>query len=268
MENTEKEKSKKTSSGTNGSLERALMILEHMATYGIAESVPEISRKLNINKVTTYKLMRTLEAQNYVRKIPDGKYILTSRMFEFGSMFCNSNPLTHLFHQNANMLLKIFSGCELYLGVLADKIRGVYLSSTASDSPYLTSGTGFPLHATAIGKVLLAFSPQDFQSEFFLHYDEKALTQYTTSTVQQTSLLAEQLKDIREKGYCINMGEYIMNTNFVAAPVFGPQKELLAAISIGANYNFFKENQNALLRETRAFSARLSTSMGYIPNPL
>lgn len=268
MKNTEKQTIQGKSPDTNGSLERALTILEHMAAYGMAESVPEISRKLNINKVTTYKLMRTLEAKNYVRKTPDGKYILSSRMFEFGSMFCNSNPLTHLFHQNANMLLKIFSGCELYLGVLADKIRGVYLASTTSDSPYITSGTGFPLHATAIGKVLLAFSPQDFQSEFFLHYDEKALIQYTASTVQQASLLAEQLQDIREKGYCINIGEYIMNTNFVAAPVFGPQKELLAAISIGANYNFFKENQNALLREAQALSVRLSTSMGYIPNSL
>ena len=66
---------------TNGSLERALLILEHMAVHGVAESVPEISRKLKINKVTAYKLMRTLEERKYVRKQQNGRYILTSRMF-------------------------------------------------------------------------------------------------------------------------------------------------------------------------------------------
>lgn len=253
----------KQPAATNGSLERALNILEHMASYGIAESVPEISRKLKINKVTTYKLMRTLEERRYVMKDQNGKYILTSRMFEFGSMFCNNNPLTHLFYQNANMLLKAIPSSEIYLGVLADKTRGVYLGSAAMTDPYLNSGTGFPLHATAIGKVLLAFSPQEFQAEFFQQYEEETLTKFTANTVSEMASLAQQLRDIRKEGYCINRGEYIMNTYFIAAPVFGVQQKPIAAVTVGSNKDVFNTNKSAYLREILAFAARLSNSMGH-----
>lgn len=247
---------------TNGSLERALSILEHMASYGIAESVPEISRKLKINKVTAYKLMRTLEERGYVRKNEGGKYIMSSRMFEFGSMFCNNNPLTHLFYQNANLLLKTIPTSEIYLGVLADNLRGVYLGAVATRDPYLNSGTGFPLYATAIGKVLLALERPEFQMQFFQKYEESSLTQYTASTVRETANLTQQLREIRRVGYCINQGEYIMNTYFAAAPIFGVQRELLAAVSIGANKDIFNANQDVYIRETQAFAARLSASMG------
>ena len=245
---------------TNGSL-------EHMAVHGVAESVPEISRKLKINKVTAYKLMRTLEERKYVRKQQNGRYILTSRMFEFGSMFCNNNPLTHLFYQNANMLLKAIPTSEIYLGVLADKARGVYLGSVAVTDPYINSGTGFPLHATAIGKVLLAFATQEFQMEFFQQYEEASLAQYTASTVKETAYLAQQLRDIRKDGYCVNRGEYIMNTFFIAAPVFGPQQKLIAAVSVGSNKDAFEVNKQAYLREILAFATRLSRSMGANSQP-
>ena len=248
---------------TNSSLDRALTILEHMASYGVAESVPEISRKLGINKVTAYKLMRTLEEHGYIRRESKGKYILTSRMFEFGSLFCNNNPLTHLFYQNANALLKTISSSEIYLGVFADATRGVYLGAVGSADPYLNSGTGFPLYATAIGKVLLAFAKKEVQSEFFQQYEESTFKKFTDSTVSEVAHLAQQLRDIRKQGYCINLGEYIMNTYFVAAPVFGPQHELIAAVSVGTNKDIFHANKDDYLKKVLAFAVRLSSSMGY-----
>ena len=253
----------KKTSDTNSSLDRALTILEHMASYGIAESVPEISRKLGINKVTAYKLMHTLEAHGYIRRETNGKYILTSRMFEFGSMFCNNNPLTHLFYQNANVLLKTISNSEVYLGVFADATHGVYLGAVGSTDPYLNSGTGFPLYATAVGKVLLAFAPKELQSEFFQKYEESKFRKFTDSTVSEVAHLAQQLRDIRKQGYCINLGEYIMNTYFVAAPVFGPQHELVAAVSVGTNKDIFFASKEDYLEKVLAFAARLSSSMGY-----
>lgn len=268
VEDDSKEKAIQKKANLNSSIEKALMIMEHMAVYGLPESVPEICRKLDLNKMTAYKLIRTLEAGKYVRKDNSGKYVLTSRMFEYGSLFCNNNPLTHLFRQNTNMLLKIFPECEIYLGVLSGAFNGVYLSAAAVNEPYINSGTGFPLHATAIGRVLLANSPKEFKKVFFHKYEALNLKEFTSKTITDVEKLKIQLQKVKENGYSLNQGDYIANTYFVAAPVFGIQREVVAAISIGANRQVFEKYQARLIQEALAFSARLSINMGCQPKSM
>ena len=81
--------------------------------------------------------------------------------------------------------------------------------------------------------------------------------------MKETAKLAQQLIQIRNDGYCINQGEYIMNTYFVAAPVFGPRRELVAAVSVGSNKSVFNANREVYLREILSFAARLSNSLGF-----
>ncbi|MFQ9387906.1 MAG: hypothetical protein ACLR1V_02930 [Coprococcus sp.] len=63
----------------------------------------------------------------------------------------------------------------------------------------------------------------------------------------------------------MNQGDYIANTYFVATPVFGIQREVVAAISIGANRQVFEKYQARLIQKALAFSARLSINMGCQP---
>ena len=84
VEDGSKEKAIQKKANLNSSIEKALMIMEHMAVYGLPESVPEICRKLDLNKMTAYKVIRTLEAGKYVRKNNNGKYVLTCGLFEYG----------------------------------------------------------------------------------------------------------------------------------------------------------------------------------------
>lgn len=249
----------------NQSVKRSLLILEHMSVQGSPESVPEISRKLSINKVTTYKLMRTLEEMNYVIRDDSGRYSMTSRMFEFGTKYGNSNPLTHLFNQNANLLLRTIPATEIFLAIISDSYRGVYLASTSHTDPYIGGGTAFPLYATAVGKVLLAFSSNEFQKNFMLYYSEKQRTKYTDKTVIDLEQFKKQLKQIKEDGYAVNEGEYIMNTYFFAAPVFNARGNGIAAVSIGAPRDVFLNSSDELRENVLSLAARLSTSMGYIP---
>jgi DNA-binding IclR family transcriptional regulator len=78
----------------------------------------------------------------------------------------------------------------------------------------LRTGQVLPLHATAVGKCLLAFAPVAVPP---LH--QLDLQRYTGRTVVTVGLLAEHLAVARHRGWAGELGEYRTGVGGVAAPV-------------------------------------------------
>jgi DNA-binding IclR family transcriptional regulator len=82
-------------------------------------------------------------------------------------------------------------------------------------------------HATAAGKVVLAFSP-DAPSAV----DERPLAAYTTRTITDRDVLAAQLRAIREQGIAEAVGEREPDLAALAAAVLGRSGELIAILGL------------------------------------
>ena len=80
----------KKDTGYTNSVERAIDILEFMADCGRPISVIEISKEFDVNRTSIYSILKVLINRGYVRKIDDGRYALTGRMYEYGQKFRNS----------------------------------------------------------------------------------------------------------------------------------------------------------------------------------
>ncbi len=91
----------------------------------------------------------------------------------------------------------------------------------------LSIGEVLPLHAGSTGKVLLAFDPKAK-----VEISSTRLERFTSRTIVSWRQLELDLERVRAQGYATSLGERDLELNGMAAPVFGPQGELVAALGI------------------------------------
>ncbi len=124
-------------------------------------------------------------------------------------------------------------------------------------------GRRIPLYAGSAGKVFLAFMPEN-RREMILRDIE--LIPMTEQTITDMDALRDNLDQIREKGYAVSRGEWIIDASGTAAPIFDQRGLITAAISIsGPGQRFtdekIKEIADLLVKET----AQISFELGYYP---
>ena len=244
----------------NSSLNKAFAILEFLAQKNTGQSVPNISRLLKFNKTTTYNILRTLEYLNYVVKYSDGSYGLTSKLLELGSKFALSNPASRVFELCAAPVRSQFPSCNVSLGTFGSFYNGTYLSVLGENAMYFSTGTIFPLHATASGKVLLAYSTKEYMRKF---WENATMTKFTEDTIIDRPTLEAQFKEIRRAGYCFLTGVLYTNLYCVAVPVFLENQKVIASASICGPMAFVTENFEEIKLETIALGLRISKALGY-----
>ena len=111
-------------------------------------------------------------------------------------------------------------------------------------------------HATATGKVLLAFGHQTLPTG--------QLKAYTESTITQRAALSAELDAVRERGYAYNFGEREDDLHAIAAPVFGSRAELAAIIGVqGPASRFSREAMEAAVQPLLEHTAELSSELGW-----
>jgi DNA-binding IclR family transcriptional regulator len=91
-------------------------------------------------------------------------------------------------------------------------------------------GVELPLHATGVGKVLLAFLPEDRQEKVIAD----GLTPQTSHTIVDAGRLRLNLAEIRRVGYAVTREEMTLGSCSVAAPIRDSEQRVVAAISLVA----------------------------------
>jgi DNA-binding IclR family transcriptional regulator len=101
------------------------------------------------------------------------------------------------------------------------------LSGHASVPVVSQIGSRLPLHATGVGKVLLAYAPEDVQTAVL-----SDLTRITPYTITQPGLLREQLRRVHREGYASTVEEMSLGACSVAVPIRVPNGQVVAALGI------------------------------------
>ena len=83
-----------------------------------------------------------------------------------------------------------------------------------------------PLHATALGKVLLAYHPAP------LHLAASAATDYTPAPLRTAGRWWAELDKIRTQGYATDLGEHVPEQASIAAPIKGFGGLVVAAVAV------------------------------------
>lgn len=219
-------------------VDKALNAVDLLAVFGGKVGVRELAEYLGTDKSSTHRLLTTLERHGYVAQDSiTGKYQLGMRVFEVGSVLLNQINLRAVAHTHLERLARE-TGEGAHLAVenadqcaYVDKIEGEGARPTSSQL-----GWRQPLHCTALGKVLLAFLPDDRMQHILSMEEPKALTRYTVTDLDQ---LRAQLSEVKRTGIALDNQEIEIGQFCVAAPVLGTDGQVVAAISIAGPVDRF-----------------------------
>jgi DNA-binding IclR family transcriptional regulator len=213
-------------------IERAVAILNAFSAEQPELRVSELAERLGLHKSTVHRFLVNLEAAGMVERNPrSGRYRLGLRIFELGGLVMQRMDLWDEALPFLEGLVRD-SGETGHLAVL-DGGEAIYVERVeARRALRIPSavGRGYPVHATNLGKVLLAYLPEE---EITRIVAERGLAGYTPHTITDAEQLASELALIRERGYAIDNEEYDEGLRCIGAPVWDHTGRVVAAMGIG-----------------------------------
>ena len=247
-------------------VERAIQILNCFSFDRPDLTIEEIIEKTKLAKATAYRLLWTLERNGLIHYDPkENTYRLGYKSLEYGGIVLENLDIRR---EAAPYLLELHDKSK-HSAVLAvpqeDTIQ--YLLRHDSDEgfqPRNFVGRRRVLHNGAFGIVLLAYKDEDFVNRLL---DKHPLEQLTPNTLTDREKFIERLREIRKKGYFIDVGGHFLGFTAIAAPVFNSTEEAIAAVGIsGPSFKMEGDMEPMLVRLVKDTAKKISLRMGYIAN--
>jgi len=230
----EKPKSLDSAAAThvNQTLARGLLILDAFTNDKSEWGIRELGRAYGINPTTMYRLTATLCDLGYLeRNLMTQRLRLGPKIIQLASAYRAQNDLSTI----ARLVFEKFSSRfqhAFFLGVLHD-LEVAYVAVLDSRAPLRVSiepGGTATLYSTAMGKILLASSSDEFIRGYL---EEFPLQPLTSNTITDPKRLRKQLEEIRGRGYAINRGELHEDIGGLAVPVYDTSGAIIAGIGFG-----------------------------------
>lgn len=211
------------------SVARAVRLMKHMAQSGRPLGLGVLARVAELSKPATYHLLRTLVLEGLVSKREDASYELSWGLWELGASVTRKLDLVQVARHHLDVLAEE-TGEATLLSIL-DHHSVIYLDrgdNRTSSTMVADSGRRSSLHANASGKLLLAFSRQEFINEVL----STPLQSFTSATVTDPDELNRQLGTVREREIAWCWQEQEIGISSIAAPIRHYSGDVVAAVAL------------------------------------
>ncbi len=206
-------------------VERAFTVLDALSDGGEL-GTNEIARRTGVNASTVSRLLATLAAARYVEHVPEtGRYRLSLRLLELGNAVLGRLDLRALARPHLRELVRE-TGETSTLSAPGEQDAVTIDFAHGSSVVQSVAQLGRPSvgHATAVGKVMLAFGDVGLPAA--------PLTAFTQRTITTREGLVDELERVRRRGYAEAREEREEGLAAVAAPVWDSRGELAGIIGI------------------------------------
>lgn len=210
------------------SIERAATVLR-LLTRRSGWGVAELAGELRLPKGTVYGILHTLQTVGFVEQDHEsGKYQTGPALLHIGLRYLEGNELRLRALRWANTLATQ-SEESVRIGTAHENVVLVVHHVLRPDDHSQTSAVGglMPLHATALGKALLAHR-RDLVSAIA----ERDLASYTSATITDSEALTSQLAGITDRGWADDVAEFLPDVASIAAPIVGRHRAVVGAVAI------------------------------------
>jgi DNA-binding IclR family transcriptional regulator len=206
---------------------RALDVLGAFDPDHRSLSLTELAKRAGLPLATAHRLIAELRTWGALDRLPGGEYVIGRRLWDLGLLA----PVQSGLRQAASPFLHDLYGATLATVHLAvrDGTEVLYidrLSGHVSVPVVSKIGTRLPMHATGVGKVLLAYAPPPVVESTL-----SDLSRVTAYTLTNPGRLAAQLERVRLDGYATTGDEMSLGASSIAVPVFAGT-EVVAALGI------------------------------------
>jgi len=248
------------------SVEKALCLLECFSDRSPELSLKQLSEKTGLYKSRILRLCGTLIAHGFLIRMDGSAYRLGPALLMLGKVYERSNSLISLARPVLRELASL-TGQSAKIFIV-EGTRRMCLAREKGTYPLryaVNEGETFALHAGASGKVLLAYSSPEFRKTIM----NRTLQRITEATITARDRLEKEFDSICKRGYATSIGEVVPEVAGIAAPVFGHNNEIVAAIALsGLIQHFTKERSQEMCKHLLAASQKLSELLGCKDFPL
>lgn len=249
-------------------LARGLELLALFSAERPSLSLSQIVEALPLNKSTAYRILATLEAQQYLVQDPLTRlYRPGLKVLQLGFTALNSLEVRQIARPHLEKLAQALDE-TVSLAVL-DGFRTVYIDRIRNQSivgVMLGIGSSLPAHCTALGKVLLADLAAGELDTMLTTHDLRA---YTPKTITTPEVLRVALATIRQQGYALDDEELSAGLQAVAAPLYDQTGRVVAAVNVtGTTLNISPARlRDEILPALKAAVHEISLALGAAPGP-
>lgn len=203
----------------------------------------EVTQETGIPKSTVFRILSTLVELGYVTRDPHRNYRISPNLSTLVSDEAGTEELRRL-ALPLMLDLRDKYGETVNLAVQqSDKVT--YVEVVPSEFALRlqeSRGASVPAHASALGKAILAFSPQPAVRDLVLSHKLESVTEHTIS--DPAEFFAE-LKRVRHAGFAFDRGEGSMLAVCIGAPILDGDGNALAAMSISGPASRFNPKKDA-----------------------
>ncbi|MCH1865505.1 IclR family transcriptional regulator [Nocardioides sp. CFH 31398] len=209
---------------------RALGLLNAFDETHRVLSLSQVARRTGTPLATTHRRLRDLVDGRLLQQRTDGLYEIGARTWHLGQLARPTSMREAALPHLQDLVLR--TGQTVHVGV-RDGLTALVIDRLAGSRTFTTRhlpGSRLPLHSTGIGKVLLAFAPDDVQRQALAR-----LTSVTEFTVTDPARLRRDLDQVRRRRLAESLQQNRLGVGSLAVPVFGQGETVMAAIGLLAS---------------------------------
>jgi IclR family KDG regulon transcriptional repressor len=225
--------------------------------------VSELAVRLDIHKSTVYRFLSSLQTLGYVRQNEENeKYVLSFKILDLAGRILAGIDV----RQAARPIMEQISDKTretVHLATL-DQDEVIYIDKIDSSQPlrmHSYVGQKIPIHASALGKVLLAWGPERLLGDLL---KKGNLKRFTDTSITEPEALRKEIQKIHGQGFAEDREESVPGVRCVAAPIRNADGSAVAAISISLPVlRYIKGKMPTLQKMVCEGAIQISERMGF-----
>ena len=213
-----------------GTLDLALRILDHLAGQASPIALTAIAQTFSASKSTVYRHLSALARHGFVRRdVSTGRYAIGIKLMVLGETSRGNFEIVTVARDALHRLRDITGQAVSLCTLLDDDLVVLDLMHGRSVVEFSTRpGTRLALHASAHGKIWLAFGPEGLIKKVL----SAPRSAWTSHTLTDTRTISSEVQAVRKRGWSTAPNQTVMGVNTLAAPVFDHRGGLVGSIAI------------------------------------
>jgi DNA-binding IclR family transcriptional regulator len=240
----------------------SLRLLEFLARSAQPMGLSELARQFEASKATLYRHLQALVRHGFVRQEPATlRYTAGIKLFLLGEQLRERFDVLAV-ARGEMVRLRDETGHAVTLTALVDEeVVVLELIQGQSVVNFGTQpGTVLPLHASAHGKVALAFGPEDLLRRCL----SRPLKAWTPQTVCTRTALERAVAQVRSRGWATSPNQVLPGINGLAAPVLNHAGGYAGAVAVAGTVQSVPGSPPAeLIKAVTRAAAQISRALGH-----
>lgn len=246
------------------SVSRTLDIITLVSSIKGGMGVTDISKQIDINKSSVYRILSTLVNYGYIEQDSETKRYklgykfleVSSKLLESIDLRAEARPYLQKLENETNEVIHL---------VVSDQDEVVYIEKLEGNETlrmHSKVGKRAPMHCTSVGKAILAHWSSSVVLDIL---ERKGMPMHTDKTITNKDALLQELIKVKQKGYALDLEENEYGITCIAVPILDHLGKVFAAISIsGPTTRMTVERLDQLQERMLEIGKQISVRLGYL----